>query len=347
MSQELKTLSEIIKQRRVELGLSCRELASVLKISSRYLNYLENNELQKMPAAIYTKGFLCKYSKILGLDSKRIIVLYERETGSFKNEKSGKKPARSVFAPKIAISSKTIATTIVALAILLVGAYWWKQVSSFFVKPSLQVMSPANDLTVDKNNIEIEGKTDSGNEVTINDQKIAVGDDGTFNEKILLKDGLNIFTITAKDSYGKEGVVLRKIVLSENNKDIGNENYQKTIGQNKLTAEAKDSIINNLATADNVGGGFRIKTKTTASWVKISSGGEVIYSGILLPGIIKSFDIGAEREIKITASSPDAVLVSLNNQEFKTISDKNKVLLENSTPLPNNMLKHENHNPII
>lgn len=294
-----KTLSEIIKQRREELGLVRDEVAQVLKIPLRYLEYLENNKLQKMPDWVYTVGLLKKYSQILGLDSRRTLRLYEHEFAGDQNNNSGQTIFPYYQRVKMVVTPKKIILLAILAVVFAIGGFWGKQVSSFFMKPSLAVSSPDDGAVASENFIIVEGKTSNGVLIDINDQSVPVSEDGNFKKKVFLQSGLNTLAVTAKDFYGKKNTIVRAVSFSENG---------------SLTAKSNDVKINNLSMFD-----LKIKAKDRSSWITIVSGNENIYSGILLPGVVRFFKVQGGAVVK---TSSDNLLVSFNDREFEAIGEK-------------------------
>lgn len=69
----------ILKQRREELGLDIREISELLKIKLEYLSAIENDLFDKLPAPVYTRGYIRSYSKYLSVDPADIIKLYSKQ----------------------------------------------------------------------------------------------------------------------------------------------------------------------------------------------------------------------------------------------------------------------------
>ncbi|HTG01432.1 MAG TPA: helix-turn-helix domain-containing protein [Nitrospirota bacterium] len=59
-------------------GLSLSTVANQTKVSSRYLESIEEETFQKLPARTYTRGFLMLYAKALGCDPERFASDYLR-----------------------------------------------------------------------------------------------------------------------------------------------------------------------------------------------------------------------------------------------------------------------------
>jgi cytoskeletal protein RodZ len=63
---------QIIKLLREQRGLSVRNIAEMTKVSVRYLEFIEEENFQKLPARAYIRGFLMLYAKALGYDPDRM-----------------------------------------------------------------------------------------------------------------------------------------------------------------------------------------------------------------------------------------------------------------------------------
>lgn len=79
MSEEKATLSEILKNKREELGLSITQLARELRISETYLKALEAGDHEKLPGEVYTRAYLNSLTKKLELDFEEILKIYSNE----------------------------------------------------------------------------------------------------------------------------------------------------------------------------------------------------------------------------------------------------------------------------
>jgi flagellar biosynthesis protein FlhG len=65
-----------LKAFREEQGVSLREIADTTKISLRYLEYIECDRHDFLPAEVYLRGFLQEYAKIVGLDWRQTADAY-------------------------------------------------------------------------------------------------------------------------------------------------------------------------------------------------------------------------------------------------------------------------------
>jgi helix-turn-helix protein/DnaJ-like protein len=66
----------LLRRYREERGVSLRDIANQSKIGTRYLEYIEGDRLDMLPAAVYLRGFLQEYARALGLDPGRTANAY-------------------------------------------------------------------------------------------------------------------------------------------------------------------------------------------------------------------------------------------------------------------------------
>ncbi|NLB17344.1 MAG: helix-turn-helix domain-containing protein [Syntrophomonadaceae bacterium] len=64
----MESLGEMLRTRRLELGLSLEEVEEETKIRKYYIMALENNDFHLLPAMVYASGFVRRYARLLGLD---------------------------------------------------------------------------------------------------------------------------------------------------------------------------------------------------------------------------------------------------------------------------------------
>ena len=69
-------LGNILRQGREALGLSVEQVEEATKIRGQYLQALEEESFEELPAAVYVRGFLKNYSQFLGLDPQEVLALY-------------------------------------------------------------------------------------------------------------------------------------------------------------------------------------------------------------------------------------------------------------------------------
>ena len=67
---ESLTLGERLKKMRNDRRLGTNDVAKMIKVQVKYLQYLEDGEYAKLPADVYVKGFLRSLSIFFGVSEK-------------------------------------------------------------------------------------------------------------------------------------------------------------------------------------------------------------------------------------------------------------------------------------
>ena len=125
----LQEIGELLRQARVEQGLSCEQLSQSLKMGSEQLQALESGDLERLPEPVFIKAMTRRVASKLGLDDDFLIrrlqdVLPAPKTA---NSQSSSLPGGGAANGAIAMSlgsSKKLATPWqrLALAALAIGA---------------------------------------------------------------------------------------------------------------------------------------------------------------------------------------------------------------------------------
>jgi cytoskeletal protein RodZ len=65
---------EYLRREREMRGVSLEEISTATKISIRFLQAIENEELSKLPGGIFTRSFVRTYARYLGLDEEHVLA---------------------------------------------------------------------------------------------------------------------------------------------------------------------------------------------------------------------------------------------------------------------------------
>lgn len=68
----MKDIGDFLRERREERGISLIEVEKDLKIRKKYLQALEEGNIDMIPGRTYIIGYLRNYSKYLGIDEENI-----------------------------------------------------------------------------------------------------------------------------------------------------------------------------------------------------------------------------------------------------------------------------------
>ena len=65
---KMGTFGEDLRSERVNRGIRLEQITEITKISTRYLQALEENQFSALPGGILSKGFVRSYVRVIGLD---------------------------------------------------------------------------------------------------------------------------------------------------------------------------------------------------------------------------------------------------------------------------------------
>jgi cytoskeleton protein RodZ len=74
-------LGDLLKERRMALGISLTQAEESTRIRAKLLEALENGEYDRLPNPGYVKGYVSSYASYLELDSASLLAIYRAETG--------------------------------------------------------------------------------------------------------------------------------------------------------------------------------------------------------------------------------------------------------------------------
>jgi cytoskeletal protein RodZ len=100
-------LGEALKNARVQSGMSEDAIAQVTRITRGYIVALESGEFEKLPGAVFGRGFVRSIAKLLGLDQDEMSKLYAACWATDEMQKTLKAPvADGVISQKISARKK-------------------------------------------------------------------------------------------------------------------------------------------------------------------------------------------------------------------------------------------------
>ena len=76
MDSDAKTLGELFRSKRVEKGMTVKEVESSTSIRAAYIEAIESGSLQNLISQVYMKGFMKQYAVFLGLDAAALVERY-------------------------------------------------------------------------------------------------------------------------------------------------------------------------------------------------------------------------------------------------------------------------------
>jgi len=123
------TFGQTLRQAREDLGASLTDAERETHIHRRYLEALEAEDGARLPAAVYTRGFIRTYSRYLGLNPDAMLDLFGPGAGVAEQSELRPIPAQLNAPRAITIRPAVVLAGLVTAGLLL--AYLWSQYTSF------------------------------------------------------------------------------------------------------------------------------------------------------------------------------------------------------------------------
>lgn len=200
-----------LSQARCQKNLSLNDVAKKINIRPEYLNALEEERFEKLPAGLYGKNFIKEYASFLGLNTSDILKDWDEQvlSGSPDDPFSRKILAKHKFI----IFPKLIRNLLIVGSIAICFLYLIFYFKKIVLPPSLIITQPVSNLAIKGSNILIAGETEAEAEVRINGEIVLNNNNGLFSQTINLKKGLNNIVIKAKKKYSQEETISRQILV--------------------------------------------------------------------------------------------------------------------------------------
>lgn len=290
------TAGKVLKARRKELGKSIGQISQETKIQTKYISLLENDDYEALDSDVFASGFIKIYAANLGLDVDRVLAIYRRSSPKVKvkqsvNSKKQPLDAKEIFA-KFATPRNSIVLVLILIVIGLLG-YLSFQFYNFQKEPYLNVESPANNQTTDKNSVVVKGETEQNTFVEINGKIVNLDDESRFEETISLNEGNNVIAVRAvkENNQGRETV-----------KQI-NIKYEIPVIITPDPVEPEVPTINT----------FRFDIVDEAAWIRVDIDGVQEFAQVLNVGFTEEFEV--LESAFISTGKPASTKVYINGQE--------------------------------
>jgi len=220
------TLGSRLEQEREALGFSIKEVSEKTHIAPQYIEALEKAQYEILPGEIYAKCFVRSYAKFLDTDPEEMVGLYLSEKKIMNNtntavQKDIHTPVKKASYLHFLVAPRILRSLMVVFVALVCLTYLGFKVEAIVRPPDLEVIQPLENTLLYEPFVVVEGYTQTGATLTINNQKILVEDDGRFSHKLDLSRGLNEVIIAAKRDHSKENIVIRRIVVQNEDLQVG------------------------------------------------------------------------------------------------------------------------------
>ncbi len=194
------TVGELLKNERLKKNLTLKQVEKSLRVREKFLLALEENNWETFSSKIYITGLITNYSRLLGLNTQKMLIFFRRDYEK-KDDLKFKKRTSSQY---LASPTKRIATSGVVLIVLVFLLYFSYQLTQFLAPPKVIWLSPQKTTFRSGEKITIKGKTDKDAAITIFGDRIYQTKEGIFTYDFPLKKGTNELTIEVVGANGKK-----------------------------------------------------------------------------------------------------------------------------------------------
>lgn len=288
------SIGERLKRARRRKRLSLEKLESMTKIKKRYLEDIERNNFDNLPSYVYARGFISRYAQAVGLDARELIEFFDQEkelNGATEGNRLAKLSQGPLEFPKMIITPKLVVTIISIILFLVFSGYIFYQVRNFAKAPKLDIISPESlELSINSSGLKIEGKTNSGASVFINEQPIGINLEGYFNEEVRLREGLNEIKVSARNKAHRENSKIINAAV-------------------KLPDIAKNPVLGEKTSGLNL----EIKIFPNPVWLSVDIDGKRVFQGIMLKDTFQEFK--GEKEIILNSGNAGSTHIVFNGKD--------------------------------
>lgn len=117
------TLGEKLQQAREARGITISEVAEQTRISSLYLEAIENNDYRTLPGGIFNKGFVKSYARYVGMDEQEALADYSLLLAEQQGESADEV---KVYKPEVLTdASRSSSITTIVFAVIILGLMTW------------------------------------------------------------------------------------------------------------------------------------------------------------------------------------------------------------------------------
>lgn len=204
-------IGQRLRDKRIERKLSINDVAISLKIKPQFLEAIEKGDYKKLPSPAYAQGFVRNYADYLGLPKAQTSALFKRD---FDEKKAIKVLPDGISRTKEYKKSRLNFRNVILNGIVLIIAISFLvfQTKTQFMSPSLRISSPKDGSEVAKE-VSVIGRTDKNATVTVNNEPVAINNNGEFSKKLSLFPGKTTITVKAMNRLGKETIKSESVIV--------------------------------------------------------------------------------------------------------------------------------------
>ncbi len=186
---------EILNVLMSERGISAEKLAQLTEVPRKFILLIQSGNFYDLPSRPYIVAYLKKIAAALRVDEQSMVVEYEN---ALLKKSGGDKLPSNRFAKASGLTWQLVFTAVVIWAFAAFLGYRFNEITgvpAFKVDLPSVVTSPA---------LQINGRLEQGDNISINGQTINTDAGGDFSTTIYLNPGVNSFDFVISRFLGKE-----------------------------------------------------------------------------------------------------------------------------------------------
>jgi cytoskeleton protein RodZ len=124
--EAIKGASALLTEARERLGLSQKEVADQLYLTTSFIKHIDDGEFSRIPKPAFIKGYLRTYARVVGLSGDEIVALYDAELQVAEPTLEMQKVTEEDLGTA-SITGPVLQTGLISLAgmALIVAVIWW------------------------------------------------------------------------------------------------------------------------------------------------------------------------------------------------------------------------------
>lgn len=202
------SVGELLKKTRENKNLTLKQVEKELRVRSKFLNAIENNNWLQFSSQIYIGGIIKNYARLLNLNEDKILAFFRREYEKKDDDRFKRKYTSKYLTP---VTKKYLSRGIILLCIFFFG-YFIFQLKLFLTPPTLTIIEPKNYIVGRTDRVKIIAKTEKEATIFIFGERIYQNRDGIFEYTLPLEIGLNNFKIELIGANGQKTNINKQFI---------------------------------------------------------------------------------------------------------------------------------------
>ena len=198
-------------EERVRRGLSIEDVSQATKIRPSFISAIEKGEYGSLPSQSYAQGFVRSYIKFLDLPEEETMAVFRREFDAKKTFKvlpEGLAREQEFSVNRFKLKQTALVIGIFFLILLLYVLFQYRYA---IINPPLNISYPKDNMTLSAQTIVVSGTTNPDSTVYVNNNPVAVSENGNFKKEIDVVPGENKIIIKSVNRFGRTTALTRVI----------------------------------------------------------------------------------------------------------------------------------------